>query len=95
MTTQSLGLIAGTITSLAIIPQVLRSFRTRSVRDISIWQPLLLEIGMVLWLFYGVLINDMPLIVANGFSIFCNTLLIVMKIAFKEAPSPGEQTQIP
>lgn len=88
MTVENLGLIAGAITSMAIVPQVVRSFRTRSVRDISVWQPLLLEIGMVLWLLYGVLINDVPLIAANGFSIVCNTLLIIMKIVFRETASP-------
>jgi MtN3 and saliva related transmembrane protein len=77
-----LGLLAGAATSMATIPQVVRSYRTRHVRDISIWQPVLLDIGTGLWLAYGLLIGDMPLILANIFSIFCNSLLIYMKIAY-------------
>jgi MtN3 and saliva related transmembrane protein len=84
MNVTHIGLIAGAITSAAVIPQVVRTYRTRHARDISIWQPVLLDIGMLLWLIYGIMIGDLPLILANAFSIFCNTLLIVMKIYYKE-----------
>jgi MtN3 and saliva related transmembrane protein len=79
-----IGLIAGAITSAAVIPQVVRTYRTRHARDISIWQPVLLDIGMFLWLVYGILLKDTPLILANAFSIVCNTLLIFMKIYFND-----------
>ena len=79
-----LGLLAGTITSAAAIPQVVRTYRTRHARDISIWQPVLLNLGMLLWLYYGVCLKDLPLILANAFSILCYSLLIFMKIYFKE-----------
>jgi MtN3 and saliva related transmembrane protein len=79
-----IGLLAGAITSAAVIPQVVRTYRTRHARDISIWQPVLLDIGMILWLIYGMMLKDLPLILANAFSIICNTLLIGMKIYFKE-----------
>jgi MtN3 and saliva related transmembrane protein len=88
MTTTDLGLVAGAVTSVAVIPQVVKTFRTRHARDISIWQPLLLDIGMVLWLIYGILIRDLPLILANSFSIICNTLLIFMKIYFRDGDKP-------
>lgn len=79
-----LGLVAGAVTSTAVIPQVFKSYRTRHVRDISIWQPILLDIGMGLWLAYGIVIGDIPLILANSFSIFCNSLLIYMKIFYPD-----------
>lgn len=79
-----LGLLAGTITSAAAIPQVIRTYRTRQARDISIWQPVLLNVGMVLWLIYGLVIGDTPLIVANIFSIVCYSFLIAMKILYKD-----------
>ena len=80
----SVGLIAGAITSLAAVPQVVRTYRTRHARDLSIWQPVLLVIGMLLWLIYGIFLRDLPLILANAFSILCYALLIFMKIYFKE-----------
>ena len=79
-----IGLIAGAITSLAAVPQVVRTYRTRHARDLSIWQPVLLVIGMLLWLIYGIFLRDLPLILANAFSILCYALLIFMKIYFKE-----------
>ena len=84
MNATHIGLVAGFLTSVAVIPQVVRTYRTRHARDISIWQPVLLDIGMALWLIYGIMLKDLPLILANAFSIFCNTLLIGMKIYFKE-----------
>jgi len=84
MNATHIGLVAGALTSVAVIPQVVRTYRTRHARDISIWQPVLLDVGMVLWLIYGIMLKDLPLILANAFSIFCNTLLIGMKIYFKE-----------
>jgi MtN3 and saliva related transmembrane protein len=77
-----LGLVAGTLTSIAVVPQLVRTFRTRHARDLSIWQPLLLMTGMVLWLLYGICIRDLPLVAANGFSLVCYLLLVIMKIVF-------------
>jgi MtN3 and saliva related transmembrane protein len=76
------GLAAGFLTSIAVIPQVVRTWRTRHARDISIWQPLILITGMLLWLLYGVLLHDLPLIAANSFSISCYLVLLAMKIVF-------------
>ena len=82
MKTSWIGLAAAFLTSIAVIPQVVRTWRTRHARDISIWQPLLLIVGMLLWLIYGVLLHDLPLIAANSFSISCYLLLLGMKIVF-------------
>ena len=79
-----IGLLAGVLTSCAVIPQMYRAFRTRQVRDISVWQPVLLVVGMGFWLLYGILIRDLPLIAANVFSITCNLILITMKIYYAE-----------
>ena len=77
-----IGLVAGTLTSIAAIPQVIKTLQTRHVRDISIWQPILLALGVALWMVYGILINDLPLIVANIIPLICNVFLTVMKIRF-------------
>lgn len=82
MNATTLGLIAGALTSMATVPQVIKSYRSKHVRDISIWQPLLLVVGTGLWLLYGVMIGDLPLILANAFSIICNGTLVCMKFAF-------------
>jgi len=76
------GLAAGFLTSIAVIPQVVRTWRIKHAKDISIWQPLILIAGMFLWLFYGILLRDLPLIAANSFSISCYLVLLGMKIVY-------------
>jgi MtN3 and saliva related transmembrane protein len=78
----TIGLVAGTLTSIASIPQVVKTLRTRHVHDLSIWQPLLLAFGVALWMIYGILINDLPLILANITPLVCNAVLTVMKIRY-------------
>ncbi|HEY5974326.1 MAG TPA: SemiSWEET transporter [Geobacteraceae bacterium] len=80
-----LGMVAGALTSVAVVPQVVRTWRTKHARDLSIWQPLLLTIGMALWLGYGLAIHDLPLILANIFSLCCYLLLIFLKIFYDRA----------
>jgi len=83
MTATWLGLIAGLLTSMASIPQVIKTYRSRHARDLSIWQPLLLSVGVVLWLIYGMLIRDIPLILANITPLLCNLALTAMKLLFR------------
>lgn|SRR5512133_2269698 len=80
----TLGLIAGTLTSIAAVPQLIKTMRTRHARDISIWQPLLLAIGIALWLIYGMLINDLPLILANIVPLACNVMLTILKLRYRD-----------
>ncbi|MDD2581946.1 MAG: SemiSWEET transporter [Desulfuromonadaceae bacterium] len=82
MTPTAIGLVAGTLTSIAAIPQVIKTLKTRHVRDISVWQPVLLAFGVALWMMYGVLINDLPLILANIIPLVCNIFLTGMKIRY-------------
>jgi MtN3 and saliva related transmembrane protein len=79
-----LGLAAGLITTAAGIPQVVRAYRTKHTRDISIWQPVLLNVGLTLWLIYGIALRDIPLIFANFFSLICYSLLIIMKFRYRD-----------
>jgi len=82
VTPTTVGLVAGTLTSVAAIPQVIKTLKSRHARDISIWQPLLLAFGVALWMVYGILINDFPIIVANVIPLICNAVLTGMKIRY-------------
>jgi MtN3 and saliva related transmembrane protein len=80
--TPYIGLLAGLLTSGAAIPQVVKTYRTKHARDISMWQLILLNLGMTLWLLYGISLHDLPLILANIFSIVCYSGLIAMKLRY-------------
>jgi len=77
-----LGLSAGFLTSIAVIPQMVRTWRRKQAVDISVWQPLILIAGLLLWLCYGIAIEDAPLIWANSFTMACYLFLLGMKIVY-------------
>ena len=77
-----LGFVAGTVTTIAFVPQVVKVWRTRSTADISLWTFLALCIGIVLWLGYGFLIDDLPLLVANGITLVLAGNILVFKFRY-------------
>ena len=90
MNPTTLGLVAGTLTSIAAIPQLVKTLRTRHARDISVWQPLLLAFGVALWLIYGILIHDTPLILANIVPLACNVMLTLLKLRYRNDGSVSQ-----
>jgi MtN3 and saliva related transmembrane protein len=74
-----LGLVAGALTVVAFFPQLLKVWRTRSTKDISLGMFSIFSAAVFLWFVYGVLINNVPVMIAN-FLVFVQALIIV---AFK------------
>ena len=74
-----LGLIAGAVTSLGFIPQLIKGYKTKKLEDISYYMPGILALGMSLWVIYGLVIPALAVIIANFFGIFCCLILIFMK----------------
>ena len=70
-----LGLVAATCTTAAFVPQVVKAWRSGSSADLSVGMYGLLTAGLSLWLAYGVLVRDLPIIVANAV-----TLALVLSI---------------
>ena len=73
------GLIAGAVTSLGFIPQLVKGYRTKKLEDISYYMPAVLAIGMLMWFFYGILKEALAVILANVFGVTCCIILIIMK----------------
>lgn len=80
-----LGFMAGSITSLSFLPQVIKAFKTRHVEDLAFFMPVLLTFGMGLWLAYGIIKNDIPIIVANTFGVICSSYLVFAKIRYNKS----------
>jgi MtN3 and saliva related transmembrane protein len=78
----SLGYIAGFCTTLAFLPQVLRTYKTRHARDISYGMLLLLTTGVSLWFVYGLVIGELPITLANGITLVLLLILTGMKASF-------------
>jgi MtN3 and saliva related transmembrane protein len=79
------GFGAGTLCTLAYLPQALHSFRTKSVRDISLVMLVSLNVGLLLWVAYGLLIRSLPIILPNGITFFLAFPLLVMKLRYRQA----------
>jgi MtN3 and saliva related transmembrane protein len=60
-----IGMIAGTLTTVAFVPQVWRVWKTRSTRDISLGMYLVFTTGVAFWLAYGLILGAWPIIIAN------------------------------
>jgi MtN3 and saliva related transmembrane protein len=77
------GYIAGTFTTLSFVPQVIRAWKLRETRDLSLAMLLFFALGVLLWTLYGVWTGSMPIIAANAISFVLILLLLWMKIRFK------------
>ncbi len=78
----SVGMIAGLFTTIAFLPQVLKTHRSRSANDISIGMYLLFSLGLILWLVYGLAIKSWPVIIANSVTLILTSWMIGMKLYF-------------
>lgn len=78
-----LGLAAGTITSITFLPQVIRIWKTRSVKDLSMLMVLLLITGTSLWLTYGLMMKDTAIIYTNVMVLAMSLLIFYFKIKYK------------
>ena len=74
-----LGLVAGTLTTLSFAPQVARAWRTRSTADLSPAMLIIFLAGILLWLAYGVVKEDLAIIVANSVTAVLIGLIISIK----------------
>ena len=75
-----IGMIAAFCTTIAQLPQVIKVLKTHQTRDISLWMYIIINIGVVLWLIYGLYIYDFPLIIANAITFILTMVVLIMKI---------------
>ncbi len=78
--TDSIGFLAGALTTLSFVPQVFRAWRTRSTGDLSLTMLLVFSAGVALWLGYGIALASLPMIVTNASTLALTIVLIVLKV---------------
>ncbi len=87
-----IGYFAAACTTISFVPQALKVHKTRSTTDISFGMFLLMTLGVLFWLFYGVLINSLPIIAANAVTLILSFYILLMKIKIDHGRQ-GEQDQ--
>lgn len=75
-----IGLVAASLTTFAFLPQSLKAIRTKHTKDLSLPMLLMLETGIVIWIIYGFIISDIPLLAANFISFVFITTILILKI---------------
>lgn len=77
-----LGLLAGALTTISFIPQVMKTWKFKETKDISLLMYIIFFTGILLWFSYGVLIDNTPIIVANGVSLVLVFIVLSLKIRY-------------
>ena len=72
-----LGIIAGVLTSVSMIPQLVKVIREKDVEDISLLMLLILISGLSLWIWYGIVKEEWPIILSNSFAVLVNISLLL------------------
>jgi MtN3 and saliva related transmembrane protein len=79
-----LGLLAGALTTIAFVPQVIKTWKTKSAEDLSLGMYSIFCTGVVLWLIYGLIKWDIPIIVANIVTFSLAMTILYFKLVYKE-----------
>jgi MtN3 and saliva related transmembrane protein len=82
-TTMIIGYVAGTLTTISFVPQVVRAWRLKETRDISLAMLLLFAAGIFLWTLYGFWVASPPIILANVITFLLIIVLLAMKLRFR------------
>lgn len=75
-----IGFVAASLTTVAYLPQVVKTIRLKKTNEISLMMYILFCVGLLSWLIYGLLITNMPLILANGISLSLAMIILILKI---------------
>ncbi len=78
-----LGFAAATLTTIAFLPQVFKTWQSRSAKDLSVGMIVLFMTGLFLWLIYGISLKALPIIVANAVTLGLNGMILGLKLKYE------------
>ena len=78
--TSLIGYIAAALTTVAFLPQAIKIIKTKDTTSISLYMYIILNIGIILWLIFGFLIRELPVIFANLVTIIFTLTVLILKI---------------
>ncbi len=82
--TTTLGLVAGVLTTIAYLPQLIKTWQSKSADDLSWSMLIILCVGIILWLVYGFSVRDIPIVAANIVTFVLASIILVLKIRYKQ-----------
>ena len=78
-----IGFFAAFCTTIAFLPQAVKVWKTKSTKDISLHMFVIFTIGVFSWLVYGIIISDLPVILANAVTLILSLFILVCKLIYK------------
>ena len=78
------GFSAAFLTTIAFLPQLYKTWKTKSANDVSLVMLILFITGLICWIIYGLKINSIPILVANIITFVFNFSILILKINFNE-----------
>ncbi|MEM2121150.1 MAG: SemiSWEET transporter [Candidatus Woesearchaeota archaeon] len=78
-----IGFLAAACSTISFLPQAIKTIRTKSTKDLSLGTYFLITTGISLWLIYGILLKDLPIITANGIALVFAMTILIMIIKYK------------
>ncbi len=82
--TSYIGIAAGIFTSISLLPQLIKIIREKETENISSFMLFILIAGLGLWIWYGLLKKDYPILITNSFSFLVNSLMIYFTFRYKK-----------
>lgn len=79
-----LGLVAGFLTTVSFVPQVIKTWKSKSARDLSLVMFSLFCTGVFLWMIYGIMIDELPVILWNVITLILALTILFFKLRFKD-----------
>jgi MtN3 and saliva related transmembrane protein len=77
------GMVAGTLTTISFVPQLIKVLETKSAGDISSGMLLIFSTGVGLWLIYGILLHDGPIIISNTVTLILASTILILKVKYR------------
>lgn len=77
-----IGLVAGTLTTIAFLPQLTMTWKSKSAKDVSLGMFLIFCSGVALWLIYGILIDALPIILTNTATLILSGAILMLKLKY-------------
>jgi MtN3 and saliva related transmembrane protein len=77
-----IGYFAGFLTTVAFVPQVLKTWKSKSASDLSLGMFLIFSLGVLCWLIYGILLTEIPIVFWNTVTLILALALLIMKLKF-------------
>jgi len=93
ITPDTFGFIAAALTTIAFLPQIIKTWRTKKAEDVSIMMLLMFITGLLFWILYAIQTNSLPVLIANIVTLILNLTILTLKFIYMKQPSSAYRTE--